>query len=261
MSLDFENTSGLSPTSRYLNGAMRTKEPTTIGYPVLIASRVAEVKVFAGRPKNLSIAPPEVCWSMRIVIAAFVSFHWRMISGLNPFFLSITVTGPRKWCFAIHFAASLLFMTRAIAIIGRANERTFVAASQTPWWELTSMIGVSSVSRRSFTASGWAPVKSRCSRQFSFVTTPGTKSASPMCPARWQNDFFAIRRASFSSDVIPHFRTFSTAILRRFGINSHTQAARPAPTSYACLWTKFIICIIPNYAVRQRDTKSLFALA
>ena len=80
-------------------------------------------------------------------------------------------------------------------------------------------------------------------------------------PARWQNDFFAIRRASFSSDATPHFMTFSTAILRRFGMNGHTQAARPAPTSYACLWTKFIICIIPNYAVRQRDTKSLFALA
>ena len=54
-----------------------------------------------------------------------------------------------------------------------------------------------------------------------------------------RNDFFAIRRASFSSDVIPHFRTFSTAILRRFGINGHMQAARPTPTSYACFWRMF----------------------
>ena len=111
---------------------MRTNEPTTIGQPERIASLAAEVKVRAGLPRNLSRAPRPVCWSIRIVIAAHSSVQRRSTSGVKPWFLSITVTGPRKWCFFIQPASSLLFITLATAIIGRAKERTFVAASHTP---------------------------------------------------------------------------------------------------------------------------------
>ena len=91
------------------------------------------MNVRAGRPKNDSRAPPfPACWSIKIVIAAFVCSHCARTAGVKPWFLSTIVTGPRKWWFFIHFATSRLFCTRATAIIGRANERMFVAASQTP---------------------------------------------------------------------------------------------------------------------------------
>ena len=115
---------------------------------------------------------------MRIVIAAHSSTHLRIISGVNPWFLSMMVTGPRKWWFFIQFATNLLFITRAMAIIGRAKESRFVAASQTPWCALTRIIGVSVSSSSSRTASGCPSETSRCSRQFSRVITCGTRNAS-----------------------------------------------------------------------------------
>ena len=65
-------------------------------------------------------------------MAAQVSSHWRITSGVKPRFLLMIVTGPRKWYFFISFATRRLFTVRATAIIGRAKEMTFVAASQTP---------------------------------------------------------------------------------------------------------------------------------
>ena len=131
-------------------------------------------------------------------------------------------------------------MTRAMAIIGRAKEIMFVAASQTPWWELTSSIGFSGSSRSSLTAAGLASETSRCSRQFSFVTTPGTQSASAMWPARWHHAFRAMRFASRGSSVTPPLRMFSTERRRRRKKNGQISAANPAPIWYACLWRNVI---------------------
>ena len=90
--------------------------------------------------------------------------HRSMISFLNPSFLLMTVTGPRKWCFFIQFCSNFESITRAMAIIGRAIERICVATSQQPWCPETSRIGVSGVSSSIFTTAGVASAKSRCSR-------------------------------------------------------------------------------------------------
>ena len=168
---------------------------------------------------------------MRIVIAARVSTHFRRISGVKPWFLSIIVTGPRKWWFFIQFAMSLLFITRAMANIGRAKERRFVAASHTPWWALTRMMGVSVSSSNRRTASGCPSDTSRCSRQFSRVITCGTRRASHTCPARCPQLTRAMRRASFGSSVIPALRMFSTAMRFRRGKSQKRARANALPQS------------------------------
>ena len=122
-------------------------------------------------------------------------------------------------------------MTRAIAIMGRANEMTFVAASQTPWWELTRMMGVSVFSRSSFAASGLACEKSRWSRQLSSRTTDGTRSASQMWPGRWHHAFFAILRAAAGSFATPARMMLSMLSRLRFGKSGHTSAASAYPMS------------------------------
>ena len=155
----------------------------------------------------------------------------RRVSGVKPWFLSTIVTGPRKWCFFIQLATSLLFITRAMAIIGRAKERRFVAASHTPWCALTSRMGLSVSSRRSLTAAGCPSETSRCSRQFSRVMTCGTRNASQMCPARCPQLARAMRSASFGSSVMPALRMLSTAVRRRFRKSGNRKRAKALPQS------------------------------